>query len=307
MRPTAALTVASSTRTPVSLAICNCARSMIIRSRTCLSSTSRGGIAICCRCNCCSATRARKFNSFCVITSSLTTATTRSSRRDAAPGAAAAAGAAAAVVTSGMAARGDCANAAVTMLANTAAIRRASTDCISTIRYLIMDSLAQHLWAAAASVATGLTAGSSPAVAPPRVACRRLNAAHPLATRDASLVVLKASRLARRRIDQLVAGNITLQSFQRTGADTAQAVQFDREKDRGRGLFGEGCKALRGEACHPATALVFEPRQRFHRATVADRVVDARQRVPARRQRPLRRQVDLFQFADLVTISKIDH
>ena len=78
----AALTVPSSTRTPVSRASCSCARSTIMRSRTWRSSTSRGGGWIFCRRSCDSDSVARVRSSLAVITSSLTTATMRSSGRD---------------------------------------------------------------------------------------------------------------------------------------------------------------------------------------------------------------------------------
>ena len=78
MRIMAALTVASSTRTPVSRASWSCARSTIMRSSTWRASTSCGGGAIFCRCSCTSASRVRERSSLAVITSSLTTAMMRS-------------------------------------------------------------------------------------------------------------------------------------------------------------------------------------------------------------------------------------
>ncbi len=82
MRPMAAFTVPSSTRTPVSRASCIWARSTIMRSSTWRSSTSRGGGWIFCRRSCISEMANRDRSSLAVITSSLTTATMRSSGRD---------------------------------------------------------------------------------------------------------------------------------------------------------------------------------------------------------------------------------
>src|SRR5512134_1069258 len=268
-------TCTSSARTPVSRAYCTCTRSLIMRSRTCRSSTSGGGNCVPWRLSWVSTSLTRSARSRWVMTSLLTTATMRSTScgprcADDGPGPGRASGA-----------RGwmpgepppGCPEPGMRNCA--AALPAIASSRISRTRCIL-------------SVVRAIGAGR-----PRADRCHARPRAHGY-RRAAEVAAVEPAVGRRRLVNERVARDAPPQHLERVGSDPCKAVELELHEEERRLLRGRGLELLRDGTDDPAAGIIFDPEERLDGLLALQVVAVAADAVEPAAERPLRCNVDVL-------------